>query len=96
MVELSPGTRLSFKVNENSPKLGKHERELFHPMTAELLCLTKHLRARMHLRKEAFDDGNVIVKLTGTKDMKADGLSKPFDPGDHIRFAKFIQGDTNK
>jgi hypothetical protein len=53
---------------------------------------TKHLRARMHLGKEAFDSGNIIVQYKGTKEMKADGLSKPFDPGEHRCFAKFVLG----
>jgi hypothetical protein len=34
-VELSPGTMLSFKVNENSPKLGEHEMKLFYSLTTE-------------------------------------------------------------
>ena len=54
---------------------------------------TKHLRARMHLGKEACDNGSIKVIYKGTKDMKADGLSKPFDPGEHRQFAMFIQGD---
>jgi hypothetical protein len=41
---------------------------------------TKHLRARMYLEKEAFDNGNIIVQYKGTKEIKANGLSKPFDP----------------
>ena len=57
---------------------------------------TKHLRARMYLGKEAYDNGSILVKYKGTKEMKADGLSKPFDPGEHCRFAKFIQGDIKK
>jgi hypothetical protein len=53
---------------------------------------TKHLRARMHLGKEAFDNGNIIVQFKGTKEMKADLLSKLFDPGEHRHFAKFVLG----
>ena len=53
---------------------------------------TKHLRARMHLGKEAYDNKCIQVKYKGTKEMEADGLSKPFDPGEHKHFAKFIQG----
>jgi hypothetical protein len=54
---------------------------------------TKHMRARMHIGKEAHDKGSILVRYKGTKDMKADGLSKPFDPGEHQEFSKFIQGD---
>ena len=53
---------------------------------------TKHLRARMHLGKEAYDNGSIHVKFKSTKDMKADGLSKPFNPGEHQKFAQYIQG----
>jgi hypothetical protein len=47
----------------------------------------------MHLRKEAYNNGSILVKYKGTKEMEADGLSKPFDPGEQCRFAKFFQGD---
>jgi ribonuclease HI len=33
---------------------------------------TGNLRARMHLGKEAFDNGNIIVQYKGTKAMKTD------------------------
>jgi len=46
----------------------------------------------MHLGKEAFDNCCIHVNYKGTKEMKADGLSKPFDPGEHQHFTKFIQG----
>jgi hypothetical protein len=49
---------------------------------------TKHLMARVHLGKEAYESGSILVKYKGTKEIKADGLSKPFDPEEHCRFPK--------
>jgi hypothetical protein len=46
----------------------------------------------MHFGKEAFDNGNIIVQYKGTDKMKADGLSKPFDHGEHRHFAKLVSG----
>jgi hypothetical protein len=43
-VELSPGTRVSFKVDESSPKLEEKERKWFHSLTAKLLYLAKRAR----------------------------------------------------
>jgi hypothetical protein len=53
---------------------------------------TNHLRARMHLEKEAYDNKCIQVSHKDTKEMEADGLTKIFDPGEHTCFAKFIQG----
>ena len=47
----------------------------------------------MHLGKEAYDNGSIQVIYKSTKDMKADRLSKPFDPGEHHQVAMFIQGE---
>jgi hypothetical protein len=43
-IEKSPGTKMSFKVDENSPKLEEPERKDFHSMTAKLLYLAKRAR----------------------------------------------------
>jgi hypothetical protein len=43
-VELSPGTRASFKVDESSQKLEETERKWFHSLTAKLLYLAKRAR----------------------------------------------------
>jgi hypothetical protein len=53
---------------------------------------TKHLRARMNLRKEMVDEGRVVIKYLKGEDMEADGFSKPYDPAEHDKFAKRLFG----
>jgi hypothetical protein len=54
---------------------------------------TKHLRARMNLAKEMVDEGRVEVIHVKAPDMKADGLTKPYDEGKHKPFGKAILGE---
>jgi hypothetical protein len=42
--EMSPGTKLSFRVDTKSPKLTEAERKDFHSVTAKLLYLAKKAR----------------------------------------------------
>ena len=49
---------------------------------------TKHLRARMNLGKEMIDEKKVAVKYIIGEEMDADGLSMPYDPANHKKFAK--------
>jgi hypothetical protein len=49
---------------------------------------TRHLRNRMHLAKEAVDMGCLIIKHCKAQLMIADGLTKPLDGSD---FVKFVQ-----
>jgi coenzyme F420-reducing hydrogenase delta subunit len=55
---------------------------------------TKHLRARMNLAKEMIDEERVQVEHISAPEMKADGLSKPYDGGKHKPFAKSIMGEV--
>jgi hypothetical protein len=54
---------------------------------------TKHLRARMNLRKEVVDEGRLKVIYQSAEGMEADGFSKPYDPAKHAPFAALIQGE---
>jgi hypothetical protein len=54
---------------------------------------TKHLRARMNLVKEMVDEGRIEVKHIKAPEMKADGLSKPYEAGMHEQFARDILGE---
>jgi len=54
---------------------------------------TKHLRARMNLGKEMVDQGRVHVVYIKAAKMKADGLSKPYNPAEFKGFAKVVQGN---
>jgi hypothetical protein len=47
---------------------------------------TKHMRTRMHLVLEAVRQNRVEIKYIGTKEMKADGLSKPLEGLDFVKF----------
>jgi hypothetical protein len=40
-IELSPGVRFSFNMNDNSPKLEDHNKKFFQSMTVKLLYLAK-------------------------------------------------------
>ncbi len=57
---------------------------------------TKHLRARMNLRKEVVDEGRLKVIYQSAEGMEADGFSKPYDPAKHASFAVLIQGERDK
>jgi hypothetical protein len=54
---------------------------------------TKHLQARMNLAKEMVDEGRLEIKHIKAPEMKADGLSKPYEAGMHGPFAKSILGE---
>jgi hypothetical protein len=54
---------------------------------------TKHLRARMNLAREMVDEDRVDVIHVKAPEMKADGLTKPFDESKHKPFAKAILGE---
>jgi hypothetical protein len=54
---------------------------------------TKHLRARMNLAKEMVDEDRVDVIHIKAPEMKADGLTKPYDEGKHKPFARVILGE---
>jgi hypothetical protein len=47
---------------------------------------TRHLRNRMHLVKEAVDEQRLDVHHCGTKEMTADGFSKPLEGSDFKQF----------
>ncbi len=54
---------------------------------------TKHLRARMNLEKEMVDKGGAEVVHINAPEMRADGLTKPYEEAKHKKFAKVIQGE---
>jgi hypothetical protein len=54
---------------------------------------TKHLRARMNLAKEMVDKGRARIVHTNAPEMKADGLTKPYEEAKHKKFAKVVQGE---
>jgi hypothetical protein len=54
---------------------------------------TKHLRARMNLAKEMVDEARADVVHIKAPEMKADGLTKPYDTTMHKPFAKSILGE---
>jgi hypothetical protein len=47
---------------------------------------TKHMRTRMHLVLEAVRQNRAEIRYIGTKGMKADGLSKPLEGLDFVKF----------
>jgi hypothetical protein len=47
---------------------------------------TKHMRTRMHLVLEAVRQNRVEIGYVGTKEMKADGLSKPLEGLEFVKF----------
>jgi hypothetical protein len=57
---------------------------------------TKHLRARMHLGKEAVDEKRVQIEFVPTEEMKADGFSKPLEGKDFAVFAETMLGCKEK
>jgi hypothetical protein len=56
---------------------------------------TKHLRARMNLVTKMVDEGRVEIKHIKAPEMKADGLSKPYEANMHGQFAKSILGEKS-
>jgi hypothetical protein len=55
---------------------------------------TKHLRARMNLGREAVEEKHASIVHVLAGEMKADGLSKPYDPAEHKPFAEMTQGEA--
>jgi len=55
---------------------------------------TKHMRARVNLGKECFDEKRAIVRYCHTKQMCADGASKVLEGKPYAQFADFVQGTT--
>ena len=53
---------------------------------------TKHMRARVNLGKECFDEKRAIVVYCNTSQMKADGASKVLEGKGFEQFANFVQG----
>jgi len=53
---------------------------------------TKHMRARVNLGKECFDEKRAIVVYCNTKKMRADGVSKVLEGKDYEEFSSFVQG----
>ena len=53
---------------------------------------TKHMRARVNLGKECFDEKRALVQYCNTKQMIADGASKVLEGKEFIQFANFVQG----
>jgi hypothetical protein len=53
---------------------------------------TKHMRARVNLGKECFDEKRAIVVYLNTKDMWADGASKILEGKPYEQFANFVTG----
>ena len=51
----------------------------------------KHLTARVHWGKEAYDNGCIHMEYNGRKKMKAFGLCKSFYPEKQHYFGNFIQ-----
>jgi hypothetical protein len=53
---------------------------------------TKHMRARVNLGKECFDEKRAIVTYLNTKEMWADGASKILEGKPFLQFADFVTG----
>ena len=53
---------------------------------------TKHLRARMHLRKECVDNKRVVVKYMNMKKMPADGALKVLEGAAFQQFLDVVLG----
>ena len=53
---------------------------------------TKHLRARMHLGKEAVDEKHIEIVFVLTAKMIADGFSKPLEGQDFVTFVDITMG----
>ncbi len=49
---------------------------------------TKHMRTRLHLVLEAVQQDRVEIKYANTKGMKADGLTKPLEGAEFVKFRK--------
>lgn len=57
---------------------------------------TKHMRARVNLGKECFDENRAIVRYCNTSQMCADGASKVLEGTPYVKFADFVQGLDNR
>jgi hypothetical protein len=55
---------------------------------------TKHMRARVNLGKECFDEKRALVEYCNTKMMRADGASKVLEGKEYEQFADFVQGQS--
>ena len=55
---------------------------------------TKHLRVRMNLCKEAYDEGRIRIGYANTNDMKADGLTKPLQGEQFQKFKALMLGTS--
>jgi len=55
---------------------------------------TKHMRARVNLGKECFDEKRALVEYCNTKMMRADGASKVLEGKEYEQFADFVQGHS--
>jgi hypothetical protein len=53
---------------------------------------TKHMRARVNLGKECFDEKRALIQYCHTKMMRADGASKVLEGSAFEQFARFVQG----
>jgi len=53
---------------------------------------TKHMRARVNLGKECFDEKRALIQYCHTKMMRADGASKVLEGSPFTQFARFVQG----
>mmetsp|Transcript_9001 Transcript_9001/g.13045 ORF Transcript_9001/g.13045 Transcript_9001/m.13045 type:complete len:209 (-) Transcript_9001:1-627(-) len=53
---------------------------------------TKHMRARVNLGKECFDEKRAVVVYCNIQQMKADGASKILEGKGFVDFANFVQG----
>jgi hypothetical protein len=53
---------------------------------------TKHMRARVNLGKECFDEKRATVQYCNTKLMISDGASKVLEGKEYEQFANFVQG----
>lgn len=56
------------------------------------ITCTKHMRARVNLAKECFDEKRAIVVYCNTHQMRADGVSKVLEGKSFEHFAHFVQG----
>lgn len=55
---------------------------------------TKHLRVRMNLCKEAYDEERIRIGYANTNDMKADGLTKPLQGEQFQKLKTFMLGTS--
>jgi hypothetical protein len=55
----------------------------------------KHMRTRMHLVLEAVRQNRVQIEYVSTKEMKADGLSKPLESMEFVKFRSEVLNLTD-